>query len=82
MIRVAFNRNATWYRRFCSAHLSSRRRRNACPDTKIKRRNVEELLARLAAGRPTLSKYALELVAIARREAGLAGPPIDHRPAD
>jgi hypothetical protein len=76
-IRVAANRNCDWYRRFCARHTSSRLRFRALVDTKIKRRNVAHLLAQLLAGRPTRSKYAAELQAIAaefeRRQNGRAG---------
>lgn len=72
-LRVAVSRNATWYRRFCARHPSSRRRRNLCPDTCIRRREISRLLARLLAGLPCRSKYADELLALARRRgAGLA----------
>lgn len=65
MIRVAFSKNATWYRHFCARHLSSRRRNHRLPDTRIKRRAIVRILERMVAGRPTRSKYADEL----RREA-------------
>jgi hypothetical protein len=72
MIRVAFSRNCTWYRQFCSRHLSSRFRRNSCVDTKIKRRDVERLLRRLIAGCSSRSMYAAELLALARRRVEVA----------
>jgi len=67
-IRVAFSKNAAWYRHFCGRHLSCRRRRNLAPDTRIKRANVERLLERLLAqdGR-SRSKYAAELLRLAAR---------------
>lgn len=68
-VRVAASVNASWYRKFCAAHSSSRTRRNALPDTRIKRRNVERTLQRLAAGLPSTSKYAPELISIARKTA-------------
>ena len=64
-IRVAANRNCTWYRRFCAAHGSSRFRRAALFDTCIKRRNVVRLLEQMVAGVPVRSKYAEELLALA-----------------
>jgi hypothetical protein len=66
-IRVAVSKNCFWYREFCRRHVSSRFRRNAAVDTKIKRRDVLRLLRRLIGGRSTLSVYAVELRAIARR---------------
>lgn len=68
-IRVAMDRNCEWYRRFCAAHGSSRVRHRALHDTCIKRRDTRRLLERLIAGRPSRSKYAEELRAIARRVA-------------
>jgi hypothetical protein len=68
-IRVCLSRNADWYRRFCTAHPSGRFRRNAKPDTRIKRRDTIRVLGRLIAGRASLSKYAPEFVALARRRA-------------
>lgn len=65
-IRVAVNRNCDWYRRFCSRHLSSRVRFRALIDTRIKRANVAKLLALLVSGRQSRSKYAPELLGIAR----------------
>ena len=69
MIRVALSKNATWYRRFCARHLSSRRRNNSLPDTRIKRRDIVRLLNRLIAGQPTRSQYAPELLREAERMA-------------
>lgn len=74
MIRVAAARNATWYRRFCGNHLSSRRRRNRAPDTRIKRRDTIRLLNRLIAGAPTASKYAREIMEFARKADGRFQP--------
>jgi hypothetical protein len=50
MIRVAVSKNATWYRKFCAAHPSSRKRRNAAPDTRIKRRETIAALNAMIAG--------------------------------
>lgn len=66
-IRVAVNKNAQWYSGFCSQHASSRIRKKAAFDTRIKRRNVERLLGRLVAGLPSQSKYASEILKIAER---------------
>lgn len=68
-IRVCADRNCTWYRRFCAAHGSSRFRRKALHDTCIKRRDTQRLLGRMIEGRATRSKYALELLSIARQTA-------------
>lgn len=63
--RVVADMNATWYRRFCARHLSSRKRNHRKPDTKIKRADTIRILRRLAEGLPTKSKYAAELRQIA-----------------
>jgi hypothetical protein len=64
-IRVAANQNPPWYRALCRRHRSSRQRRSAKPDTRIRRANILRFLERIAAGRPTRSRYAPELLAIA-----------------
>lgn len=65
-IRVAASRNAEWYRKFCAKHPSSRRRKNAAPDTRIKRMDTVRLLERMIRSRHLApSKYAQELVALA-----------------
>ena len=66
-IRAATGQNPDWYRRFCNAHLSSRVRRNALPDTAIRRQHVVRVLTRLAQGRTTTSPYAAEYRGIAER---------------
>lgn len=66
-IRVAVSKNATWYRDFCARHASSRVRRKQAFDTRIKRRNVERLLARLVAGESSSSKYTAEILKLAAR---------------
>lgn len=66
-VRVAISRNADWYRRFCGAHGSSRRRRNLAWDTCVKRRDTVRLLETLIGGRATRSGYAEELLSIAWR---------------
>ena len=72
-VRVAVSKNCTWYRAFCGRHASSRRRTKAAFDTRIRRRDVERLLARLiAAG--SRSKYAEELMAVAQRRVRSALP--------
>lgn len=65
-IRVCANRNPDWYRRLCNAHLSGRRRRSLKPDTRIRRRDVENILSRLADGLPAKGYIARELIRIAR----------------
>lgn len=66
MIRCVVNSNPAWYRKFCAQHLSVRKRRNVLPDTRVKRRNVEQLLERLCAGKPSRSYYVAELLHIAQ----------------
>jgi hypothetical protein len=70
--RVASNRNATWYRQFCGRHLSVRMRHRRLPDTRIKRRDIVRILSRLSTGTTSRSKYAPELIALARRRAACA----------
>lgn len=60
-VRVAIGQNPTWYRRLCAANPSSRRRARALPDTRIRRRDVLAILGRLAAGKPTRSRYVSAL---------------------
>lgn len=64
--RVCSDKNPRWYSKFCARHTSSRGIRRGKHDTRIKRRNVLRLLARLANGLPSTSKYADEI----RRMAG------------
>jgi hypothetical protein len=73
-IRVVASRNADWYRKFCAAHPSGRNRRNALPDTRIRRRDIGRLLRRLSAGQPSSSKYADELIRIARKVSASSVP--------
>jgi hypothetical protein len=68
-IRVAASRNCTWYRRYCARHLSDRRRKNNAVDTRIKRRDTLRLLNRLISGKSSISKYAPELLGLAKRRA-------------
>lgn len=65
MIRVAASSNATWYRKFCAANPSARKRRNACPDTKIKRFRTIDALEKMIAGQPS-TYHRAELERIAR----------------
>ena len=60
-IRATASVNARWYREFCARHPSSRRRANALPDTRIRRRDIIRLLPRLGEGLPSLPKYEREL---------------------
>lgn len=69
MVRVAVSKNAAWYRRFCAAYLSSRRRRNLASDTAIKRQATIRTLEALIAGRPVRGLYASRLAALAERRA-------------
>jgi hypothetical protein len=63
--RVAVSKNCQWYRRFCARHSSGRRRNNRNHDTRIRRQDTLRILRRLAAGKPSTSKYADELAKIA-----------------
>jgi len=66
MIRVCMSKNCRWYREFCARHSSSRVRNHRKHDTRIKRADTVRLLERLIAGAATRSKYAEELLSIAR----------------
>ncbi len=70
MKRVCVGKSPRWYSTLCSRHTSSRAIRRGKHDTKIKRRNVERLLARLVKGLPTRSKYAAEILRVAEGRAG------------
>ena len=66
-VRVATGQNPTWYRRLCAAHPSSRRRTKF--DTRVRRGNIANILARLAAGQSSRSRYTAALIReAARRE--------------
>jgi hypothetical protein len=67
MIRVCASRNAAWYRKFCAAHSSTRKRSNPHHDTCIRRANTISVLSRLTEGKRTHSKYAEELLNIAAK---------------
>lgn len=67
MIRVAVSKNAKWYRDFCAQYPSGRFRRNAAPDTRIKRAQTERTLRRLLAGVPARGEYAHRILPLARR---------------
>lgn len=66
-IRVNASVNCTWYRRLCAKFPSSRGTRRGKLDTRIKRRNVARLLETLLTHGHSRSKYAGEIVAIARK---------------
>jgi len=65
--RVVVNQPPKWYRDFCNRHPSSRGVRRGKFDTRIRRANVMRLLARLACGKPSVSKYREEMLAVAER---------------
>lgn len=67
MVRVVVNKPPAWYRRLCARHESSRRVRRGKFDTRVKRANILALLSRLADGKPSVSKYAAELLAEAKK---------------
>mgnify|MGYP000261050016 CR=1 FL=1 len=64
-IRVAANKNCSWYRRFVAQYSSDRRRKNNAFDTKIKRRNCIAALNGILAGRYK-GKYYDDFTKIAR----------------
>jgi hypothetical protein len=66
MIRAAYSKNASWYRFFCACYSSSRRRRNALFDTRIKRRDTLRVLNGLINNGRSKSKYAEDVLEIAR----------------
>lgn len=53
MIRVAISRNAGWYRKFCKANPSARKRRGTAFDTAIKRFRTIDALNKMIAGLPS-----------------------------
>lgn len=64
-VRVAIEKNAPWYRNFCAVYPSGRVRRNAAPDTRIRRANTRRALLALIAGRDG-GIYGAHLLAIAQ----------------
>jgi hypothetical protein len=66
MIRVVMSRNCRWYRSFCARHASSRVRRNAHFDTRIRRQAVVRIINQLLSRGSSTSKYAVEILQIAR----------------
>lgn len=62
-IRVVEQRNPDWYRRFCLAYPSSRRRRRKKPDTLIKRAATLRGLRELEQGEME-SVYAIRLFSV------------------
>lgn len=69
MIRVASSKNALWYRQFCGAYGSTRKRRNLAFDTCIKRRETLNALRRMIAGTAHPKShyvYRLEMIATQR----------------
>lgn len=67
-VRVAVEKNAKWYRDFCAAYPSARRRKNAAFDTRIRRTNTARALAAMLRGE-FRSAYCGHLLAIARHRA-------------
>ena len=61
-IRVATQRNPSWYQRLCALHPSTRKRKNHAQDTKIRRANVIAALNRLIDG-CACGKYEQDLKA-------------------
>lgn len=65
-VRVAVSRNCRWYRAWCLANPSSRRRKNNAPDTRIKRANTVKAIEGLIAG-TYQGKYREGLLKVARK---------------
>jgi hypothetical protein len=66
--RTLLDQNPRWYRSLCAEHASSRGARRGKFDTRIRRQNIERVLARLIAGKKSWSKYADDLRRIATRQ--------------
>ncbi len=64
--RAVADRNAKWYRKFCAANLSTRKRRNPRPDTCIKRFRTIAALKAMIEGRHSVY-YRDQLLAIAEK---------------
>lgn len=64
-IRMVFNENVDWYKKLCNKYQSSRIRRSLKSDTRIKRKNIKELLERLVDNKHTSSYYLDDLILIA-----------------
>lgn len=67
MVRRPASVPPPWYRRLCAAYASSRGVRRGKFDTRIKRRNILRALGRMAAGAPSASLYAGDLLRVATR---------------
>lgn len=67
MIRVPLSVPPSWYRALCANYASERAVRRGKFDTRIKRRNILRALGRMAAGTPSGSLYAPDLLRIATR---------------
>lgn len=67
MIRVNVSQPPLWYRRLCGRHPSSRGVRRGRFDTRVKRRNVLQLLNTLITKGHSRSKYAGEILAVAKQ---------------
>ena len=66
-IRVPLTTPPPWYRKICARYPSSREVRRGKFDTRIRRQNILRVLQRLAEGKPTKSKYAADLLAVAQK---------------
>lgn len=65
-VRVVSDRNAKWYRDFCAAYSSTRRRKNPRSDTAIRRADTIRALRAMIAGRDSGTLYAERLTIAAR----------------
>ena len=61
MVRTVQGQNADWYRKLCGKYSSSRTRKNALHDTRIKRANVRSTLRVLTSGRKSCSYLVPDL---------------------
>jgi hypothetical protein len=66
MIRVNVSQPPSWYRSLCGRHPSSRGVRRGRFDTRVKRANVLQLLDTLIRHGHSRSKYAGEILRVAR----------------
>lgn len=81
-VRCVVSKNAPWYRELCAGYSSTRVRRKAAFDTRIRRANIVRILHRLSAPDSAASRsgYAAHLLNIARnRVKASAVPAADRR---
>ena len=64
-LRMATSANCDWYRELCGDFESARKRHYRHFKTRVKRREIDRVLRRLLAGKPTTGKYADWIIAYA-----------------